>query len=422
MRATYINKYFFLLALVFLLNACQKDDPIEPNGIKISFQAVTGLKSSADTMIIEEAFIGVEAIDLKREGEADSATVEKIVYEGPYVVDLLNGTVSPAIRWIFAEPGYYREIDVTTSNALGQGRTIVLKGTMLPANDEEKIPFEISSSRNHKLTIRNNTGITISEGENVDLLVVFDLTDLFREVDLNEFEKNEQGVVVFSEDEGNNAVTSLMNAFEAFSSFGINDGMLFPGGEDQTPDYETPGEIENPEDEDESDTGQDESEDSTDDENTDEETGGEDDEPEGGSDDEQNDDASDGESEDSDSNDGGSSDEDEDEGSDGDDDNGDSENNNDGNTGTGNDENPADDDDDDSDNEDEESPGSGDDDEETDDDSGSDQDEQDSGTGSGNEDDSGNDREDDDDDGDNNNKGKGNNSGKGNDKGKDKGK
>lgn len=381
MKVTHYINYLFLLAGVLLLNACQEDNFNEPNGIKISFQAVTDLSSSADTIILEEAFIGVKAIDLKRAGEADSAVVEKIVYNGPYVVDLLNGTVSPAIRWIFAEPGYYREIEVTTYSALLQGKSIILRGTVFPAEGEEKIPFEFFSSRSHILSVKNNTGITIREGENLDLLVVFDLSDLLRGIDLNEIEKNEQGVVVISEDDGTGAAASLINTFEAFSSFGIDDGLPFPEREDKYPDNELPDEVETPE----------------------ENNNDGDDTSENGSDDEGEDNYSGDESGDSDHDDDGAADEDENEDSSDDEGDAGSGNNNDNNSGNGNGGTSSDDSEDTSGNDDDENSGSVIDDNGSDNESGNDGDEQDSGTGTRDEDNAANDEGDDDDDRDDDN-------------------
>ncbi len=288
MKTILYFKYFILLAGIFLFDACKDDDFEAPSGVKITFQATSLLKSTANTILLEEAYIGIGNIDLKRVGENDSAAIEKIVYDGPYVADLLNGTISPAIRWIFAEPGSYREIEIKTHKALTGGMTIILRGTIMPSDGSGEIPFELITAREYTLNIENNTGIEVREGENVDLLVVFDLSDLFKGIDVSSLDKNENGILVISEEAASNTVALLIDKFNTFSSFGINDG-LFPGNTaDENPDNEAPEGDEDTGEEADGDTSDGESGDNPDGDNSgDGDTGGTDesgDEDEGGTD------------------------------------------------------------------------------------------------------------------------------------------
>ena len=269
MNATHKLIYIIFVAGIFLLSACQQEEIGGPTGVKIAFRAVSPLKSAADSIMLTEAYIGVGNIDLKRTGEADTTNLEKIVYEGPYVVDLLNETISPAIRWIFAEPGSYRRIVIDTHNALSGGKSIVVKGKILPAGGSEQIPFELITARDFTFNIENKAGIEVRAGEIVDLLVVFNLAELFRGIDINSLDRNENGILVISEENGINRVGMLIDSFEALSSFGINDGN-FPGGSFQDDRSEdAPGEGENTGSEDEGSTPGEE-----DDDNQDEGSGG----------------------------------------------------------------------------------------------------------------------------------------------------
>ena len=74
---------FLLFAGIILFFSCTKDDIDEPNGVKVAFQVKSVLKSSSDTVLIEEAYIGIEEIDFKLEKNPDTVGLEKIVNEGP---------------------------------------------------------------------------------------------------------------------------------------------------------------------------------------------------------------------------------------------------------------------------------------------------------------------------------------------------
>jgi hypothetical protein len=103
-----------VLAVVFLIFvSCASEEFEGPTGVKLTLKARTMLKSATDTVKINEALIGVSKIDFRPEGNVDKSEPDKIVYNGPYVVDLLNGNTSPEIKWVFVDPGVYREVKVS---------------------------------------------------------------------------------------------------------------------------------------------------------------------------------------------------------------------------------------------------------------------------------------------------------------------
>lgn len=215
---------FLLFAGIILFFSCTKDDIDEPNGVKVAFQVKSVLKSSSDTVLIEEAYIGIEEIDFKLEKNPDTVGLEKIVNEGPYAVDLLNRSITPAIRWIFVEPGHYRKIALKTSNVLKGGNSLTIKGTIMPADRSGDIPFEISSTVEHNILIENNDGIEINNGKNINLLIYFDLSYLFSGIDLSSVKHSSNGRLIISDDSNSQLINLLIERFEQFSSFKIDDG------------------------------------------------------------------------------------------------------------------------------------------------------------------------------------------------------
>src|SRR5690606_10817142 len=114
-----LNYYLpILLFILIIIQACSTDEMDVPNGVKIRFQPTSILKSSSDTLLINEAYIAIDEIDFIPNGKPDSTGIDKIVHNGPYTVDILNGTITPGIRWIFVRPGGYNQITLTSANTL----------------------------------------------------------------------------------------------------------------------------------------------------------------------------------------------------------------------------------------------------------------------------------------------------------------
>jgi hypothetical protein len=180
----------------------------------------TQLKSASmlfDTMIIDEAFIGVEKIKFKplvdhkeMKEQHRNKDHQKIIFEGPFEINLLTGESYPEINWLEVYPGVYKEIELETEILLEAGNSIFIKGSVIV--EELEIPFEFSTRKEFEMEIENDTGIVIDEGVLNDLMVMFNLPQMFDVIDFNEvpeFEFNEEGVLLFS-DESNEKITDLM--------------------------------------------------------------------------------------------------------------------------------------------------------------------------------------------------------------------
>src|SRR5690606_18489621 len=114
---------------------------------------------------------------------------EKIVYNGPYVVDLLNGNTTPEIKWLFVEPGVYREVKISTSDGLRGGHSIIVRGTLKPAGVSKEVPFEFSTKTEQEIVVRSNQGIVVKQGDITELMIIFELAGLFNEFDLSAVER-----------------------------------------------------------------------------------------------------------------------------------------------------------------------------------------------------------------------------------------
>ncbi len=218
MKVTHGLYIIFLFAAVnFLFSGCSHDDYIqEPNGVKVFFKVIPMLKISADTLQIEEAFIGIEEIDFIPEGETDTVISEKIIYEGPYAVDLVNGIVTPGMKWIFAKPGLYRQIKIKTSNALPGHNSINIKGTILSGDQSGEIPFELIADGEYELSIANNSGVEVRKGETLELIILFDLSKLLSDINLNSAEKTDRGVLLVWDKPETNLLMAHMKEFGSF--------------------------------------------------------------------------------------------------------------------------------------------------------------------------------------------------------------
>lgn len=231
---------FMVAASLIIATSCQEDRMEEQQlqegqtAARLSFKAVTqtqtkSLKSASalfDTMIIDEAFIGVEKMKFKplvdhkeMKEQHRNKDHQKVIFKGPYEINLLTGESYPEIDWLEVYPGVYKEIELETDNLLDGGNSIFIKGSVIV--EELEIPFEFMTRKEFELEIENDTGIVIDEGILNDIMVMFNLPKMFDVIDFNDvpdFEFNEDGVLVFS-DESNEEITELMR--EMMEEMGI---------------------------------------------------------------------------------------------------------------------------------------------------------------------------------------------------------
>jgi hypothetical protein len=213
-----------MLVVIFLfMVSCTGEEFEGPTGVKLTLKARTMLKSASDTVKIHEALIGVSKIDFRPEDYDTKSGPEKIVYNGPYVVDLLNGHTTPEIKWVFVEPGVYREVKISSTGNLRGGHSIIVRGTVKPAGVNKEVPFEFSTETEHDIIVRSKQGIVVKKGDISELMIIFELAGLFQGVDLAAVETNNRGVLMFNDDTGSGIIAGLKEKLENLSSFGFFD-------------------------------------------------------------------------------------------------------------------------------------------------------------------------------------------------------
>jgi len=223
-----MNKYLMglmgLITVVALLFGCGKKGALEPGMTGLSFQGTkpgafaasvvkgfllqTGTQSVAvrdqngsevGTLSLTQAKLALKEIKFKKTGEASG----EISYQGPYIVDLIESTVTPALPAIRLSPGTYERIELKLAKLEdGQSaaddvlahRSIYLAGTYTGATSAGSVtdmPFVLSFELDEEFQIGGQDGIVISETEPNPVLVAFRLS---RWLSFDDADVNDKGV------------------------------------------------------------------------------------------------------------------------------------------------------------------------------------------------------------------------------------
>lgn len=106
------------------------------NRAVVSSQDITVYSTSGavlGTITLTDARLALKEIKLKREGASESD--DSIHFNGPYVVNLLNNTVSPSLSTIEVPPGDYNEIELKLDKI--QGDELDSDGSQLVDNADD---------------------------------------------------------------------------------------------------------------------------------------------------------------------------------------------------------------------------------------------------------------------------------------------
>lgn len=212
-----------IVAGLMLFHSCNDDNTDGRTGVRLVFKSATtaAVKSatvSTDTVVITEALIGVEKIKFKPLGDDDDEDMGKIVFNGPYAINLITGDSDPLINWEEVEPGMYKEIELETEDVLDDDKAVIIKG-IITFDDQTEKPFEfITGDDDFDIEVENDYGFTISEGVINDVLVIFNLSDLFTGIDLSSAVADENGVLLFTDDFNTGITDELKDRLEDISS------------------------------------------------------------------------------------------------------------------------------------------------------------------------------------------------------------
>ncbi len=208
---------------LMIFHSCNKDDHDGRTGVRLIFKSssTSDLKSASvtdiDTVVFTEALIGVEKIKFKPFGEDDDDGMGKIVFNGPFAIDLLTGDSDPAVNWEEVEPGLYKEIEFETEDILGDDMAVIIKG-VITFSDQTDAPFEFITGDDIDIEAENDYGFNISEGVINDVLVIVNLADLFNGIDLSSAEKDGNGILFFTDDINEDITDELEDKLDDISS------------------------------------------------------------------------------------------------------------------------------------------------------------------------------------------------------------
>ncbi len=253
-------KVIALMGMVMLLGSCGESvDPTTSN-INLEMRATTELSTiNANARVAStgieftKVLIGVTEIELKlMDGDSDmenddsgnddsdsdhsnddsddksydhkdrsdkhNSDENEIEFEGQFVVDLLNGTSNPEFGITDIEPGIYKELEVKISPIMDDGNSIFIQLIYQP-NGMDSVIVEYSSNKEIKFEIENHSGMQFDGNAINQILVLFDLDELFAGVDLSMANKDSDGVIRINNNSNSDLATTLwQNIDDAFDA------------------------------------------------------------------------------------------------------------------------------------------------------------------------------------------------------------
>ena len=248
----------FLSIMLFAVGCGESVDPTMAD-IKLEMKATTQLSTIntnariANTGIeFTKVLIGVTEIefeflegdddsddnDSNHEGDDDDSDDDsddnsghdddEIEFEGQFIVDLLEGTSDPDFGISGVIPGVYEEIEVKISPILDDGNSIFVAFTYQMDGMDEPLKFEFASNKEFKFEIENQAGIHLDGNALNQILILFDLDQIFADVDLTLASKDDDGII---------RINSTLNIELAAAIYG-NLHSAFDAGEDHDGDHD----------------------------------------------------------------------------------------------------------------------------------------------------------------------------------------
>jgi hypothetical protein len=193
---------FFMITLI----SCSEDDPSVNTMTGFSIQQKTTLNKSTNksktlvnplngSITFTKVLIGVNNISIE---QRDDISVKKpnheIVFNGPFVFDILTGTSDPAIIPAQIEPGIYNKVKFGIDNVIPGGNSIIIKGNYKFSNISA-FNFEFTTDLTHEFEVENQNGFQISEGDIKQFILYLDIESLFDGVDISNLSFDTDNVV-----------------------------------------------------------------------------------------------------------------------------------------------------------------------------------------------------------------------------------
>ncbi len=203
-----------LLALLGIGVMSCSDDDNEVTGTKnatlVLKSSGTGLKSS-ESINFTEATIHVEEVEFESL-EVNDEDFE-VDFEGPFEIDLLTGKSQPTIPSAFLLPGKYEEVELeldddVSPNILVEGTAVIDESTSVDFifYSNEDIEFEAEAEESGQ-----NYLFEVVEGEDINIVMEFQLNEWFNGVDFSSGAVGNDNVVNISKQENVELYNQIIN-------------------------------------------------------------------------------------------------------------------------------------------------------------------------------------------------------------------
>lgn len=220
-------KLLLVGAILVSLSSCSDDDPAAFGTVNLKLQStisnlggIPGGRIAASDVIISDFRIAIRDVGLKfdNSGQGSTDTTTNIIFNGPYQLDLLDGT-EPLIQSI-------GEVEVP-NGVYSKLRFVFHKSEELPAQDKlfdrsifisgtiKSIPFEMWHDTSENFDVAESTGFTIN-GNYLNIIVNFNVDQFINaihEVDLsNAIDGNGDGMIEINtnDNDGNKELVDLI--------------------------------------------------------------------------------------------------------------------------------------------------------------------------------------------------------------------
>ncbi len=206
----------FLIAAGVMLGSCNENDSPATAKVQLEMKATTSLskingsgRAMATGLIFREILVGVTDLEFETlqenelEEENDSEDGEnhdgeheneEIEFEGPFVVDLIQGTSTPDFGVADLLPGLYEEMEIEIGPVLDGGNSLFI-AVELPREGADALKIEYSNSSEIEMEIEPEGGFHLDGDALKQLLVLFDLDSLFSGIDFGQAVVDADGII-----------------------------------------------------------------------------------------------------------------------------------------------------------------------------------------------------------------------------------
>lgn len=222
-----IRILLFLIVGILLIAGCSDDPTLK--GINLKMKAETNLstingRTDGSELVFTQVLIGVRELEFETEEEDEAEDnngheddSDEIEFEGPYRVNLIDGTSSPSFDLGSVTPGVYDKIEIEMGPVLENGNTIFIAFT------HNLVPVEFSTRAELEVEIEKAGGFELDVNTLKNLLVILNLDELFANLDLSQADVDEDGVIRINDTSNTNIIEQVLSNFDHSFEAGDDD-------------------------------------------------------------------------------------------------------------------------------------------------------------------------------------------------------